>query len=84
MVGAVFHFEVSKRLQVEQQMVEYMLREAAANGTPWYAVARHMLGLRHGLPGARHWRQVWSDHRLKGMDPREVMALAHGQQRRVA
>ena len=29
------------------------------------------------LPGARRWRQVWSDHRLKGQDPRDVMRLAH-------
>ena len=36
-----------------------------------------MLGLRNGLPGARRWRQVWSDHRLKGEDPRDVMQLAH-------
>ena len=41
--------------------------------------ARHMLGLRNGLPGARHWRQVWSDHKLKGTAPHEVMALAHSQ-----
>jgi tRNA-dihydrouridine synthase A len=68
----------------EQQMVDYMLRAAAEDGTGWYAIARHMLGLRHGLPGARRWRQVWSDHKLKGLDPREVMALAHGQQRLAA
>ena len=68
----------------EQQMVDYMLRVAAEDGTGWYAIARHMLGLRHGLPGARRWRQVWSDHKLKGLDPREVMALAHGQQRLAA
>jgi tRNA-dihydrouridine synthase A len=35
-----------------------------------------MLGLRHGLHGARKWRQVWSDHRLKPLPPREVWALA--------
>ena len=64
------------REQVEADMVAYMLREAAAHGTPWYPIARHMLGLRHGLPGARRWRQVWSDHRLKAHDPRDVMALA--------
>ena len=52
---------------VEQHMVDYMEREAAAHGTPWSNVARHMLGLRHGQPGARRWRQVWSDHHLKGM-----------------
>jgi tRNA-dihydrouridine synthase A len=64
------------REQVEAEMVAYMLREAAEHGTPWYPIARHMLGLRHGLPGARRWRQVWSDHRLKAQDPREVTALA--------
>ena len=65
------------REQVEVQMCDYMVREAQSNGTPWSAIARHMLGLRHGLPGARRWRQVWSDHRLKALNPHEVMALAH-------
>ena len=64
------------RDDVEAQMVAYMEREAAAHGTSWYAIARHMLGLRHGLPGARKWRQVWSDHRLKGLGPREVWQRA--------
>ncbi len=65
------------REQVEEQMVAYMDREAAESGTPWTTIARHMLGLRHGLSGARRWRQVWSDHKLKERLPREVMALAH-------
>ena len=65
------------REQVESQMCDYMAREAALHGTPWSAIARHMLGLRHGLPGSRRWRQVWSDHRLKTLPPHEVMALAH-------
>ena len=64
---------------VEQQMVAYMQREQAAHGTPWPPIARHMLGLRHGLPGSRRWRQVWSDHKLKTCPPEQVMALAHGQ-----
>lgn len=72
------------REAVELQMVDYMLRVAAEEGIGWYAVARHMLGLRHGLPGARRWRQVWSDHRLKGLDPREVLALSHGREERAA
>ncbi len=67
---------VLTREQVEEAMVDYMEREAAEHGTHWYAVARHMLGLRHGLPGARRWRQVWSDHRLKHLGAREVMAIA--------
>jgi tRNA-dihydrouridine synthase A len=65
------------RESVEEAMVDYMAREAAAHGTPWSTIARHMLGLRHGLPGSRRWRQVWSDHKLKGLHPRDVMALAH-------
>ena len=62
---------------VEQHMVAYMGREAAAHGTPWSNIARHMLGLRHGQPGARRWRQVWSDHRLKGQPARDVATQAH-------
>jgi tRNA-dihydrouridine synthase A len=67
--------ELTREL-VEEQMVAYMEREAALHGTSWYSVARHMLGLRHGLPGARKWRQVWSDHRLKVRPAREVWKLA--------
>jgi len=72
------------RETVEAQMVDYMTREMAEHGTPWYAIARHMLGLRHGLPGARRWRQVWSDHKLKALNPHDVMALAHGRQQLAA
>ena len=35
-----------------------------------------MLSLRHGQRGARRWRQVWSDHRLKSARAREVYDLA--------
>ena len=65
------------RESVEEHMVQYMEREAAQFGTPWPTIARCMLGLRHGLRGARRWRQVWSDHRLKTMPAREVWRLAH-------
>ena len=62
---------------VEEAMVLYMERAFAEDGCPWYAIARHMLGLYHGRRGARLWRQVWSDHRLKPLPPREVLARAH-------
>ncbi len=62
--------------EVEGAMVAYMARELALHGTNWYAVARHMLGLHHGRRGARLWRQVWSDHKLKALPPQEVWALA--------
>ena len=53
---------------VEAAMVEYMARYPHN----WMSVARHMLGLRHGLPGARRWRQVWSDHKRKTLPVHEV------------
>ena len=65
------------RESIEAQMCDYMVREAAEHGTPWSNAARHMLGLRNGLPGARRWRQVWSDHKLKGLSPHAVMEMAH-------
>ena len=60
---------------IEAAMVGYM-PSALARGEPWSHVSRHMLGLRNGLPGARHWRQVWSDHRFKADDPAAVSQLA--------
>jgi tRNA-dihydrouridine synthase A len=60
---------------VEQHMVEYMAQQQAL-GLPWVHAARHMLGLRHGQPGARRWRQVWSDPQLKTSPPQAVHALA--------
>jgi tRNA-dihydrouridine synthase A len=65
-----------RREEVEERMVAYMEREQARDGTPWHTIARHMMGLYHGVPGARRWRQVWSDHALKGRPLGEVMALA--------
>ena len=64
-----------ERASVEAAMVAYMARIEVA-GEPWSHVARHMLGLRHGLPGARHWRQVWSDHARKDLAPAKVAAQA--------
>ena len=65
------------RDSVEAQMVDYMARQAAQYGTSWYAIARHMIGLRHSQNGARLWRQVWSDHRLKTTTAREVAQRAY-------
>ena len=62
---------------IEQQMCDYMARERQAHGTAWHSIARHMLGLRNGLPGARRWRQVWSDHTLRDWAPHAVMRKAH-------
>ncbi|MEO5696529.1 MAG: tRNA-dihydrouridine synthase, partial [Burkholderiaceae bacterium] len=67
--------EARDRDAIEAEMVAYMQRATAA-GEPWTHVSRHLLGLRNGLPGARRWRQVWSDHRLKQEPPHAVSRLA--------
>jgi tRNA-dihydrouridine synthase A len=61
---------------VEEAMVGYMATQAERAGTPWPRIARHMLGLWNGTPGARRWRQVWSDHRLRESNPAEVARQA--------
>jgi tRNA-dihydrouridine synthase A len=66
----------AQRNEVEFAMVEYMADPKRCGGAHWYSVARHILGLRHGLPGARLWRQVWSDHRLKDRPVMDVYRLA--------
>jgi tRNA-dihydrouridine synthase A len=60
------------RDEVEERYVAYIER----SGTAWPQAVRHMLGLRNGQAGARSWRQVWSDHRLKQRPVREVWRLA--------
>jgi tRNA-dihydrouridine synthase A len=55
--------------------VSYMAA-CVASGEPWSRTSRHMLGLRNTLPGARAWRQVWSDHHYKDSAPELVSALA--------
>ena len=63
------------REAVEASMAEYMT-SLVARGVSWLHASRHMMGLMHGLPGARRWRQVWSDHKLKDTAPTSVMQQA--------
>jgi tRNA-dihydrouridine synthase A len=78
------------REEVEAAMVAYTEREIARTKgfehgeVRWPMVMRHVLGLYSGMPGARLWRQVWSDHKLKHHSPTEVMALAHTRPERSA
>jgi tRNA-dihydrouridine synthase A len=60
---------------VEDLFVDYMGRLADA-GISWSHASRHMLGLRAGTPGARRWRQVWSDPLLKSTPPATVQRMA--------
>jgi len=70
--------EPRDRDAIEAAMVDYM-RTVVDRDEPWSHVSRHLLGLRNGLPGARHWRQVWSDHRLKHEAPAAVSRAARAE-----
>jgi tRNA-dihydrouridine synthase A len=55
------------RAEVVNRMVDYARRQ---RGVPLRGIARHMLGLYHGLPRARLWRRLLSDAgRLKENRP---------------
>ena len=71
------------RAVVEEAMLRYM-EALHAQGQPWTHASRHMLGLWNGTPGARKWRQVWSNHRLKNEPPAQVARLADAARRREA
>jgi tRNA-dihydrouridine synthase A len=71
------------RDDVEAAMVAY-LEEVVASGEPWSHGSRHIVGLRHGEPGARAWRQVWSDPQLRNHSPSTVSRIAREAQARAA
>jgi tRNA-dihydrouridine synthase A len=64
------------REQVVEAMYSYACDEVG-NGTTLRAIARHILGLYHGQPRARIWRQMLSDAtRLARNDPRLLLEAA--------
>jgi tRNA-dihydrouridine synthase A len=50
---------VTTRRQAVETMLPY-IGEQLADGQPLHRITRHMLGLYHGQPGGRIWRQVLS------------------------
>jgi tRNA-dihydrouridine synthase A len=64
------------RAEVVERMHGYAGAQVAA-GTPLRAIARHMLGLYQGRPGARAWRRLLSDAAaLQRNDPDLFLAAA--------
>lgn len=51
------------REDVAWQMADYMQIMARSYATPRHHITRHMLGLFHGLPGGKRWRQFLSETR---------------------
>jgi len=77
--------EVDARLFGEGEPVDVRVALAAyrpyiarvvGQGTPFYAVARHMLGLFAGQPGARAWRRILTVEGVKRGAGIEVLDLA--------
>ena len=52
------------------------VEQELAQGTPFYAIARHMLGLFHGRPGARAWRRIMTVEGVKAGAGVEVLDRA--------
>jgi tRNA-dihydrouridine synthase A len=65
----------ASREQVEAEWLDYLQAQVDA-GRPWTQAMRHALGLWNGQAGARRWRQIWSDHKMKPLPPAEVAELA--------
>ncbi|WP_416307682.1 tRNA dihydrouridine(20/20a) synthase DusA [Neptunicella sp. SCSIO 80796] len=49
------------RIEIVQHMIDYT-EQQMLQGARFYHVARHMLGLFQGQPGARAWRRCLSEH----------------------
>lgn len=66
---------VPSRRDVVEQMFPYIQQELQDGGQLKY-ITRHMLGLFHGLPGARHWRRLLSEQAWKEGAGIEVIRAA--------
>lgn len=72
----LFGATAPSRAEVVARMHRYALAEVA-HGTPLRAIARHLLGLYQGRPGARAWRRMLSDPgALARNDPDLFLAAA--------
>jgi tRNA-dihydrouridine synthase A len=60
---------------IVDEMIEY-IRVVSTKGTELKHVTRHMLGMYHGLPGARKWRRLISERACKAGAGVEVLEEA--------
>lgn len=61
---------------VIQKMQEYTHDQQALGAKPWH-IARHMLGLFQGRPGARHWRRYLSENGPKAPAGQPILLEAY-------
>lgn len=70
------------RRQVAEAMAAFAV-DQVAEGVPLKTVCRHILGLYQGMPGARQWRRMLSDHvRLKDNNPALILEASDAVERR--
>ena len=65
-------------LTVMQGYMDYM-RAELAQGTRLHDMTRHCLGLFSGMPGARHFRRLLSDHKRLAANDLSLVDEALGQ-----
>lgn len=54
------HWAIPAQTELVRMMVPYIEQQMAAGARFWH-IARHMLGLFQGMPGARQWRRLLSE-----------------------
>ncbi len=70
------HHPIPSRKEVLDAYLPY-IHEQLRSGLRLHALTRHILGLFHAVPGARHWRRYLSEHANKaGADARVILAAA--------
>ena len=74
---------LSDRFAVAEAMRPYIERHLAAGGR-LHQITRHMLGLFHNCPGARHWRRILSERANAEGAGLEVLDAALGPVRHAA
>lgn len=80
---ALFGTPLADRETIIQRLLPYVQAEVA-NGTRLYHIARHVLGLFHGQPGAKHWRRYITEHAQREDASPAVLLDALDTMRRVA
>ncbi|UCH46906.1 MAG: tRNA dihydrouridine(20/20a) synthase DusA [Betaproteobacteria bacterium] len=73
--GLLFGHQTPTRNEVVERMWRYAQSEVK-RGTPLRAITRHMLGLYHGQPHARKWRQLLSDADRLASNDADLILLA--------
>ncbi len=77
-VDPAFHFApapVATRQEAVEAMLPY-IEKHVATGAPLHHITRHMLGLYHGQPGGRLWRQILTIEGTKHGSGSEVLRHA--------